>query len=138
MWDYDRPFSPGGPPPWPQFHHDGERTGTLDTPSLLAVDPGGPAPRALELAAPRPNPARGPIALRYAVPPGTGALELAVFDLAGRRVRTLEKQAARAAGFATAVWDLRDDRGGAASSGVYLVRLSAAGRALTRKLVVVR
>ena len=65
-------------------------------------------------------------------------LELAVFDLAGRRVRTLEKQAARAAGFATAVWDLHDDRGGAASSGVYLVRLSAAGRALTRKLVVVR
>jgi hypothetical protein len=135
MWDYDFRFSPAGPPPWPQFHHDAEHTGSLDTPVALGVDPVA-APRTLELGAITPNPARGPARFWFGLPVGT-ALDLAVFDLAGRRVRTLER-GPRAAGIASAAWDLRDERGLRAASGVYLVRLSAAGRALTRKLVVLR
>ena len=133
LWDYDAPFSPAGPPPWPQFHHDAERTGNLDTPVVLGVGPAA-APRSLELGAIAPNPARGPARFSFGLP-AAATLDLAVFDLAGRRVRTLER-GARAAGTASGAWDLRDDRGLRVASGVYLVRLSAARRTLTRKLVV--
>src|SRR5262249_61203793 len=40
MWDYDFPFSPSGPPPWPQFQHDARRTGTTEAQvSLVTVGP---------------------------------------------------------------------------------------------------
>jgi hypothetical protein len=140
VWDYDFPFSPAGPPPWPQFHHDAERTGNASTPILLDAGRGvAEAPRAIELAAPRPNPARGPVRLAFGVPAAdAGApLEVAIHDLAGRRVRTLARGAARA-GRHDAAWDLRDDRGGAVASGVYFARLAVGARGVVRKLVVVR
>ena len=138
VWDYDFPFSPGGPPPWPQFHHDARRTGNATTPILLAVGDHGPAsPRALALAAPRPNPARGPLAIDFAVPQSLdgATLDLSVYDLGGRRVRTIEHARARA-GAHTLPWDLRDGRGVPARSGVYWIRLTAGREALTRKAVV--
>src|SRR6476661_9584558 len=39
VWDYDFPFSPNGPPPWPQFHHDAMRTGFASNPVFVGVDP---------------------------------------------------------------------------------------------------
>jgi hypothetical protein len=39
VWDYDAPFSPGGPAPWPQFHHDARRTGSTEATDLLGIDP---------------------------------------------------------------------------------------------------
>jgi len=38
VWDYDAPFSPGGPAPWPQFHHDSRRTGSTEVTDLLGID----------------------------------------------------------------------------------------------------
>jgi len=140
VWDYDFPFSPGVVPPWPQFHHDAQRTGYAGTPMWAGVDDGGQAPlRALELAAPAPNPAGTSTRLWYGVPADRagGALELAVYDLSGRRVRVLERGAAKA-GRQSAAWDLRDDSGAAAHAGVYFARLTLGAQSLTRKLVVVR
>jgi hypothetical protein len=139
VWDYDRPFSPGGPPPWPQFQHDPERTGCAETPLLVGVEPpSAAAPRSLELATPRPNPARVAVSLAYGIPAAQAgaALELAVYDLAGRRVRTLARGTAQA-GWGVAAWDLRDDRGLVAAPGVYLVRMRAGAAALSRKVVAV-
>ena len=140
MWDYDFPYSPGGPAPWPQYQHDAERTGSTDTPAPVAVDPVAAAiPRVLELAAPRPNPARGAMQIAFGIPGGrTGTgVELDVFDLAGRHVRTLARGLARP-GRVTLTWDLRDERGDRSASGVYLVRLRAGGDVLTRKVVALR
>jgi hypothetical protein len=138
MFDYDFPFSPNGPPPWPQFHHDAERTGDASTPILL--DAGGPAsaPRVVQLAAPRPNPARGgSIEIEWGVPAGDQGAhsELAVFDLAGRRVRALAQGPAQA-GSRRVRWDLKDERGTPARSGVYFLRLVVGPRSLSRKLVI--
>jgi hypothetical protein len=140
VWDYDFPFSPGEDPPWPQFHHDAARTGYVGTPVYVAVeDERESGPRSLELAAPAPNPARGGTRLWYAVPSDRagGALELAIYDLSGRRVRLLEKGSARA-GRHSAAWDLRDASGSPAKAGVYFARLSLDAETLTHKLVVVR
>ena len=103
VWDYDFPFSPGQTPPWPQFHHDPLRTGYAATAVPTDVGGGGgdePAAefRSVELGPPAPNPAQGGTRLWYGVPAGrAGArLDLAIYDLSGRRVRTLEQGLARA------------------------------------------
>jgi hypothetical protein len=140
MWDYDLPFSPAGPPPWPQYQHDAERTGCADTPVNVVVDPRPvAAPLVLELAAPRPNPARGAVQIGFGVPAAqSGApLELAVFDIAGRRVRTLAHGPAQT-GRVVVSWDLREDDGRPAASGVYLVQLRAGKQVLTRKTIALR
>ncbi len=140
VWDYDFPFSPAGPPPWPQYHHDAERTGFADTPAPVDVDPpAASVPRVLELALRGPNPARTTLEIAFGVPlEQDGApLEVTVFDLAGRLMRTLARGPARP-GRASLTWDMRDARGALASRGLYLVRLRAGTQALTRKVVVLR
>jgi hypothetical protein len=137
LWDYDHPFSPGGPPPWPQFHHDARRTGSSEALSTVGVPAPDAAPRALELAMPRPNPARGPVEIAFGIPAerNGAALDVAVFDAAGRRVRTLAHETARAAR-GTLRWDGRDAHGTRVAAGLYFVRLDAGAGPLTRKLVV--
>ena len=140
MWDYDFPFSPGQNPPWPQFHHDAARTGYAGTPMFVGTEEGpGALPQALELAQPAPNPARGGARLWYGVPADRAGsqLELAIFDLSGRRVRTLLSGRAEA-GRNSVAWDLRDASGAPAGPGVYFARLSLGSEARSRKLVVVR
>jgi hypothetical protein len=110
MWDYDMPFSPGTLPPWPQFHHDAQHTGFFNTPPTLDVPPNGASdiPAHVEFAAPQPNPAHSGTRIFYGVPAGReGApLEIAIFDLSGRRVRTVASGVARPGRF-SASWDLR-------------------------------
>ena len=140
MWDYDFPFSPGQVPPWPQFHHDAARTGYAGTPMVVGTEEETlTLPRALELAPPAPNPARGGARFWYGVPADRagGVLELVVYDLSGRRVRTLQSGRAEP-GRHSASWDLRDAAGAPAHAGVYFARLSLGSEARSRKLVVVR
>jgi hypothetical protein len=140
LWDYDFPYSPGQNPPWPQFHHDPARTGYAGTPMVVGTPEGPKAlPQALELAPPAPNPARGGTRFWYGVPAGHAGdlLELAVFDLSGRRVRLLQSGRAEA-GRQSAAWDLRDASGAPAVPGVYFARLSLGAEVRSRKLVVVR
>ena len=96
-------------------------------------------PRALELALPAPNPARGGTRLWYGVPADRagGMLDLAIYDLSGRRVRTLESGRA-APGRFSASWDLRDASGAPAHAGVYFACLSLGAEVHSRKLVVLR
>ncbi len=138
MWDYDHPFSPGGPPPWPQFHHDAERTGNYATPILLDAGGAGGAPLALEFGSPWPNPAHASMRLQWGVPRDQAGApyEVAVFDLTGRRVQTVERGTASAGRFSTA-WNLRDAGGAPVGNGVYFLRIQVGAQSASRKLVVV-
>lgn len=64
-------------------------------------------------------------------------IELDVIDLAGRRVRRLDA-ATREAGRHAVEWNGRDDGGATVRSGVYFVRLSAAGQTTYRRVVALR
>jgi hypothetical protein len=66
-----------------------------------------------------------------------GAVELMVYGVDGRRVRTLVRES-REAGMYRERWDGRDDGGQGSPSGVYYVRLIAHGQRFTRKLVHLR
>jgi hypothetical protein len=86
------------------------------------------------------------IALSSGVNPGTvigflisvvSDVELAIYDVTGRRVRTLV-HGKQNAGLHTVSWDGRDSRGQAVASGIYFYRLVADGQILVRRMVVIR
>ena len=69
--------------------------------------------------------------------PRTGDVNLSVYDLSGRLVRTLVAGQV-AAGQHLARWDGRDDQGAQAASGIYLYRLTTPEGALSRKMMLVK
>ena len=103
----------------------------------VASEPDGTgAARKFGLGASFPNPFAEQTTITYQLDHGARAT-LAVYDLLGRRVRTLA-DAAQPAGPHTVIWDGHDDSGRRLSAGVYLYRLEAGGQAETRRLVLVR
>ena len=78
-----------------------------------------------------PNPFNSSTLIRFTLA-APQKVELALYNLAGQRVATLV-EGAREAGSYQVRWDARDF-----ASGVYLYRLQAGSRLLTRKLVLLR
>lgn len=99
----------------------------------VAAGPGAP-PARLALAPAGENPARGSVRLWLDLPRNE-RVEVAVFDVVGRKVATLVS-AAPGAGRHAVAWDRRDAAGRAARAGVYFVRASAGGASVTRRVVV--
>jgi hypothetical protein len=93
-----------------------------------------PPPFSLE--ANRPNPFARTTQIRFSLP-ASGDHSLIVYDVNGRRVRTLS-QGMREAGPGEAIWDGRDGAGALVPSGVYFYRLDTEtgrleGRAVLRR-----
>lgn len=103
----------------------------VDTSAVFAVhnsltDVHGARPPARDLLAPNvPNPFNPRTTLRFELTAGA-TVELAVFDLSGRRIATLAA-GPRAAGRHEEVWQGCDDAGRSVPSGVYLARLRVDG-----------
>lgn len=93
---------------------------------------GNETPRFLAFASMVPNPFQHSLRFMIAVPEGAELVDLSIFDLAGRRVRTLAHEVL-AAGTHPYIWDGRTDTGGRASAGMYVARLTRAGRTVTRR-----
>jgi hypothetical protein len=91
---------------------------------------------ALRFSPPGPNPARAETRFRFELP-GPMRVRVAVFDVGGRRVRTLMDES-RGAGTGDLAFDLRDEGGSPLAQGIYLVRAQLGGTAITRRLVVAR
>jgi len=77
-------------------------------------------------------PARGDVALRFALP-SAAHVQIAMFDVAGRKIATLADGAYEAGRHGT-TWK----RGTAGRSGVYFARMIAGGRTLTQRVLVLR
>ncbi len=85
-----------------------------------------------------PNPMQGNrMTIGFRVPPGAGEVELAVFDVRGRRVRMVVSEAL-APGEHERIWDGRDRSGAPVASGVYFWRLETGGQVEIQKMVVLR
>jgi hypothetical protein len=96
-------------------------------------DAGGVADFALSA---RPDPASERSTIVFTLP-RRGAVRLDVVDVTGRRRRVLAASSYEAGRHALE-WDLSDERGGALGPGVYFLRMQAAGRVVTRHVVVLR
>jgi hypothetical protein len=84
-----------------------------------------------------PNPFGGSAEIAFSIPTGREAASLTIFDVAGRRVRTLI-DGRLDAGPHSAAWNGRDAHGHRVAPGVYFCRLEAAGESVARKMVVLR
>lgn len=100
----------------------------------LAIEPLG-APDRATLAARDPGHGQ-PVEIRYGIGRPAADLQLAVFDIRGRRVRLVDA-GARPAGTTLRYWDRLDDTGLRVTRGVYFVLLDAGAARITRKLVLV-
>jgi hypothetical protein len=69
--------------------------------------------------------------------PAAGEVELAIYDISGKRVRTLMR-GVQNAGAHTVTWDGRDDGGQAVASGIYVYRLVAGRQVQARRMVLLR
>ena len=98
---------------------------------------GEAAPARVALLPNHPNPFNPRTELRFSLT-DPAAVRLEVFDLGGRRVRTLVDGALYGAGTHGVTWLGRDDGGRALASGIYFARLSADGRVETRKLTLLK
>lgn len=103
--------------------------------SIFATEP-VPVRPAAWLSSPWPAPARESASWSYSHTE-SGAIDIDVFDLAGRRVRSVVR-GWHDAGEGVVSWDLRDDGGRSIASGVYLVRAALAGQNSVKRLVVSR
>lgn len=66
-----------------------------------------------------------------------GNVDVVIYDLAGRRVRTL-LSGLQPAGTQTLVWSGQDDSGRSVSSGIYLCRATAHGTSTVRRMVLLK
>jgi ligand-binding sensor domain-containing protein len=93
-------------------------------------------PTALELWSNYPNPFNPSTAISFTLP-ASGPVSLAVFDITGRKVRDL-MNGPMGAGNHSVVWDSQDASGKPVSSGVYLSRLTQGGKAVARRMLLVK
>ncbi len=104
--------------------------------ALLSADEQLPPQRGALLAPARPNPFRDATTLRY-VAPAAGRVQVGIYDVSGRRLRTLA-DAEVGSGPHELTWDGRDDDGRMLRAGVYRVRFAGLGRNESQAIVFVR
>jgi hypothetical protein len=102
------------------------RVSTLDVPGP------GVVASVVSLAPAFPNPARGALTLSFEAPAGAVG-SITIFSAEGRLVRRLP--VVGRGGAQRVGWDGRDEQGRRVAGGVYVARLSAAGAAETRRIV---
>jgi len=105
----------------------------LSWPPLLQAFVQARGPR---LDVPYPNPFNPSTTIRYEVP-RSGPVQLTIFDVRGRRVRTLVDEH-RGAGKYSLHWDGRDNYGREVASGVYFLHLRSGSKSATQKMVLIR
>ncbi len=101
------------------------------------VDGGDELPAKLALRGNYPNPFNSVTVVRYDLPDVT-KVDLRVYGLSGRLVRTLVDGVVQNAGRRSVVWDGRDGQGRPVGSGVYFYRLEAGGESFRKKMVLLK
>ncbi len=83
-----------------------------------------------------PNPFNPQVTIQFDLPVSCD-VDLAIYDVLGRRVRTLVA-GLQPAGSRTITWDGKDQNGSRVSSGIYFYRLTAGGFVETKKMVLMK
>jgi hypothetical protein len=108
-------------------------------PAPIGVDDPAGAPRfANELYQAQPNPANPSAMIRYTIAQ-KGQVQLRIFDVSGRLVRTLVDKVQEPAETAyEAVWDGTNDQGQKVGSGVFFYQIDAPSFSSSKKLVILK
>ena len=107
-------------------------------PSWVAIVTSTPVVGAgLSLHPNHPNPFNPSTAISYELE-RPGLTSLFIFDLSGRRIRSILTPTMQQPGLYTLRWNGRDDLGRALPSGAYLYRLTSGADAMSRRMVLIR
>lgn len=136
-YDYDRALAP-----WPTYKGNMQRTGEYyDYETYSPVEDGAELPPSVfEIGSPYPNPFNPVTKVRLYVPAdqsGMGTLELAVYDIKGRRVKVLHSGPI-ASGWHVMQWDGTDQSGHSQSSGLYFMQAVSGSRTSVSKMTLVK
>ena len=104
---------------------------------ILSAVEDGIVPTRFAMAQNHPNPFNPSTTISFAVPENAGLVTLAIFDVSGRLVRTLES-GSLGAGTYTREWNGRDNLGRAVSSGTYFYRLAGNSFSEARKMILIQ
>ncbi len=118
---------------WNRIYVKDFNTDELGIPTAVA----GAAPQAFALTGNHPNPFNPSTTIGFSID-RPGAVHLAVYSLSGQKVRELVSGAVMRPGAHSVLWDGRDASGKAVSSGVYITRLVHDGRAVSRKMMLMK
>jgi flagellar hook assembly protein FlgD len=88
------------------------------------------------LDAPYPNPFNSEVVIRFSLPQATAA-SVAVYNMAGQKVRTLETGYLESGSYRF-VWDGLNDNGHGVATGIYFVRLQAGVQSRVQKITLLR
>ncbi len=110
-----------------QFLESGDPTG---------VDEAEAVPAAFLLYGNVPNPFNPTTSIRFGLPERSH-INISIYDLAGRLVKTLIDDE-RDAGYLDVNWQGHDSQGRSVASGLYFVRMQASGFAATKKMMLIR
>jgi choice-of-anchor B domain-containing protein len=83
-----------------------------------------------------PNPFNPSTTIQYSLP-NAGTVDLMIYDLMGREVRSLVN-AFMKTGTQSVIWDAKDDYGKPVSSGVYIYRLKTKEQMFSKKLILLK
>ena len=111
-------------------------SGVLSIPVQVAYDPDPPGFWDTLKLAGYPNPASTSATVAFSVPAKT-EVDLSVYNLRGQLIRTLARGGMEK-GYYRLGWDLRDESGTAAASGIYLLRLKAGGMQKRIKVTILK
>ena len=110
---------------------------TLDGVVGIETGIGANIPVELALYQNYPNPFNPSTTINYQLPLAS-SVELAIYDLQGRKVRELVSAQRQTAGMQRVEWDGLNDFGVEVTSGIYFYKLVAGGEIHTRKLILTR
>ncbi|MFQ5676698.1 MAG: T9SS type A sorting domain-containing protein, partial [bacterium] len=94
------------------------------------------APETFNLSQNYPNPFNPETKIRYQLP-ASGKVEIKIFDLLGRQVKTLISENMDA-GFHEITWDARNQSGHKVSSGIYYYQITAGDFRETKKMILMK
>ncbi len=100
-------------------------------------DDGAPEFAKLVLNQNMPNPFNPITSIQFSVPDNAGPVELHVYNVSGRLVRTLVDDELTA-GPHSVVWNGKDDSGRSLASGIYFAKLTAGGETAERKMALLK
>ena len=108
-------------------------------PIIYLAPPKKSKTRVLFLAQNYPNPlsVAGTTAIRYGVPVDNQNVSLKIYDVTGKRIKTLLNKTHSAGSF-TVFWDGRNEQGNRVACGIYFCRLLMGTEKITRKIVLLK
>ncbi len=116
---------------------DGGRTWTDGPITSVAPGPEAHVPQRFILHQNYPNPFNPETAISFEIPGIGGQVTVTVYDILGRKVKTLLDRV-MLPGEHRVVWDGRNDRGVLQASGIFLYRVQFGGQIQTRKMLLLR